>query len=72
MPDTTKSMPRVMRPRRYPWDKLIVGQTFFVPGRTPSQLASARAYAESRLGREFQCWLAEKHGRTGTTVLRLS
>lgn len=57
---------------KYPWDRIAVGQSFFAPGRTATELASARRNAERRLGRKFMCRGEERDGVPGTRVTRLS
>lgn len=57
---------------KYPWDRIAPGQSFWVAGRTPSQMSSARRNAEKRLGAEFECRSEERDGRIGTRVRRLA
>lgn len=57
---------------KYPWFKLRVGQTFFVPGRTASQLHSAKTNAEKRLGFTFELRSVTRENESGTLVRRLS
>lgn len=56
---------------RYPWDRLKTGGSFFVPGRTPSQLSGAKRNAERRLGWKYECRTHERNGVVGALVTRL-
>ena len=35
---------------RYPWDEMEVGDSFFVPDKTPASISSPRLHAERSLG----------------------
>lgn len=45
---------RTGRPAKYPWDKMGVGDSFSVSGKTLNGIRSTARYHANRLGREFR------------------
>ena len=54
--DKNVRIPSVSRPGRkpkYPWRTMDVGDSFFVPSKTPCKLSGSMQGAKKRLGRNF-------------------
>jgi hypothetical protein len=56
---------------KYPFDKLDVGHSFFVPNKDTSQMSALCKRAAKRLGARFATAMAEKDGVSGTRVWRM-
>jgi len=59
------------RPTLYPFRDMEVGQSFFVPNKTPVQLSSSKAYATRRTGFRFICRTVTDWDVKGTRVWRI-
>lgn len=68
--------PTVKRPGRslkWPWFKMChdIGDSFFVPDKTPRQMSCYKRYWEKKLGWAFSTRSEEKGGEKGTRVWRV-
>ncbi len=58
------------RVRKYPFDLLKVGQSFFVPNRSAAEISASKSQAIARTKYEFVVRRAELDGATGIRVWR--
>lgn len=59
-------------PRKYPFDELAVGESFFVPGKKANDLYSSADCAKLRCpGRKFSRRTVTENGVTGVRVWRV-
>jgi hypothetical protein len=65
----TKSSGRKLK---YPWDRLKLGASSFLPNKAPYQVASQCYTYGVRWGKKFSARKAVKHGRNGTRVWRIA
>jgi hypothetical protein len=54
-----KGVPIPLGRDKYPWERLDVGDSFFVPGKTLRSLATQTSYAGKRFGRRFRIRLVD-------------
>jgi len=59
--------PSTGRPPKYPWADMRVGDSFYVPGMTPSQMSSAWRRARAKLGHKYSA----RTERDGVRVWRI-
>lgn len=62
-----KPRPSTGRPPKYPWAEMAVGDSFYVPGMTASQMSSAWRRAKDKLGHEYSA----RSERSGVRVWRV-
>jgi len=58
-------------PCKYPWDKLAVGDSFFIPGKTSQTISPARQSAEHTRGTKYASRTVEENGVRGVRVWRI-
>jgi hypothetical protein len=69
--DDNIPMPVHMRGyRKYPFYELVVGQSFFVPGRNATQLSSAARGCKKKFGREFTAESVVENNVSGARIWR--
>ena len=73
--DKDKLMPKRFgrgAPRKYPFDDLAVGESFFVPGINSTKISGSIGHAKHRLpGRKFPTRAVTENGVTGVRVWRV-
>lgn len=57
---------------KYPWERMEVGDSFFVPGRAAADMSGARQNAAKRFGRAYGTKNETKDGVRGVRVWRVS
>ena len=63
---------RQKRKSKYPFCKLEIGDSFFIPGKTKLQFVAAAHSNAKRAGIHVRVWDAEKDGAQGVRVGRVS
>jgi len=73
--DKDKPIPKLSgrgAPRKYPFDELAVGESFFVPGKKSTDLGGSIGGARHRLpGRKFRTRTVTENGVDGVRVWRV-
>lgn len=57
--------------RKHPWEKMELGDSFFVAGTTVERLSSVAVRAARRLGGKFTCRTVKEQGIPGVRVWRV-
>lgn len=71
--DKNIPLPRASKKRTvYPFQSLAVGESFFVPGRTPATISGSRQYAERATGHRFISRSVDENGKNGVRVWRVA
>lgn len=63
---------RQKRQSKYPFSKLEIGESFFIPGKTKVQFVSTAHTSARRVGIRVRVWDAEKDSVQGVRVGRVS
>ena len=57
---------------KYPWATLMVGGSFFVPGRNAKHMSACAAYHQRVYGQQFTVQDSEEAGQRGCRVWRIA
>lgn len=63
-----KGIPLPVKPNRYPWDDMEVGDSFFIAGKNTSEIGGHVSNARRRLGFDFTSRTVDG----GTRIWRIS
>lgn len=71
-PQSNIPIPRIRTNQaKYPWDKMWVGASFFVPGASPSGMSATMKYAAKKRGWKFTRRTVVENGVKGVRVWRI-